>query len=223
MATSQMAASAAAVQPAGSQQMVAITTPVSPYQGGVNSAVYQYLVPALLSGNAYSTQQVYVPTAPPAATMTAMPAATPQYRSSPYASSYAPTYAPAAAPSHAPAAAPIILVSATQPDTRPASRAVAAARSTPVAQARMPQPREVEKPAEPVKPLSANQAHIKRLIEVACGDAAQDVELKALSENRLIIALRVRSAGEGQHLGQRILMMPELEPYKVDLAMEVKQ
>jgi len=77
------------------------------------------------------------------------------------------------------------------------------------------------KPAEKTD-LTANQILIKRLVETACGDAAHYVQLKPAGNNRLVITLCVRNAIEGQRLGERILVMPELEPYKVDLEMEVK-
>jgi len=207
----------AMAQPA-TYPMVAAARPVSPYQGCVSSAPYQYAVQASAAGNSYGAQQVvFVQTNPLQTGMTNAPMVAQQ---------------PARANPYAATATPILLVAATQTDNRfsdnrmPAAGARAAgtpAKNAGGAPARQPQTREAERPAEQVRPLTPNQVHIKRLIEVTCGDAAQDVDMKAMGENRLSIALRVRSAGEGQRLGERILMMPELEPYKVDLAMEVKQ
>jgi hypothetical protein len=212
------------------QYQVVAMRPVSPYAGGINNAAYQYLVPAAMAANAAGVQQVVYMQGNP--TLTAAPMPAQQARSSYAQSSYAPSYPRS---SYAPTTNPILLASATVPDYRyNDGRAPVAggriaptpARNIAAPPARMQPTREAEKPAEPAKPvtpLTPNQAHIKRLIEAACGDAAQDVALKSAGDNRLTISLRVRSAGEGQHLGERILMMPELEPYKVELAMEVRQ
>jgi hypothetical protein len=197
----------AAAPSQGSGPMV-IAVPVSPYGGSVPRPIVKYV----LTPSGYAPQQQPVQPAQLPAVLVSAPAIRQPSR-------IVPTPA---------ANGPIQLASATQIETKTARQAVQPipTRATPAKNTVAPPANGLARPAtremEPAKPLTPNQAHIKRLIEVACGDAGRDVVVKPIGNNRLVINLRVSNAGDGQRLGERILMMPELEPYKVDLDMEVK-
>lgn len=222
------------VQPVMYQVMapVPVAQPISPYGGAVQAPRYQYAAAASPAVSPYAMRPVaFVQPNPLPTAMVAAPVASQPAQAMPAA----PSPIMLASATAIPNGGAILLVSAQQPESRPAQgrpglASKFGANKTPAKNAAQPvksppSANAADKPKDTAntKPLTANQTHIKRLIEVACGDAAREVELRSLGENRLTIALKVRSAGEGQRLGERILLMPELEPYKVDLEMEVKQ
>lgn len=138
----------------------------------------------------------------------------------PTAVAAAPVVTPPAAPA-APKFAPVQQAVAVKTDNKPVIKQASA--TMPAKPETKPELKPLPAKSAPVvKPLTPNQLHIKRLVEVAVGDLARDLELKPQDGNRIVISLRVRNAADGQRLGERILAMPELEPYKVDLEMEVK-
>jgi hypothetical protein len=63
-------------------------------------------------------------------------------------------------------------------------------------------------------------ARLKRRVEVVCGGAAKGVEVHVRSATSLLICLKAPSTAVGEQLAGKVLSLPELGPYQVDL--EVK-
>jgi hypothetical protein len=111
---------------------------------------------------------------------------------------------------------PLMPVAAPQP--------VAPAPLLAVVSAPTPAPMVVQPPAPPhtAVPSATVRHQIKQHVEAVCGKAARDVEVNVQPNNRLVVQMKVHSKEEGEQLGQRIMALPELAPYQVDLAMAVK-
>ena len=69
----------------------------------------------------------------------------------------------------------------------------------------------------------AMQGQLLQRIHEIGGAGLQDARMHSTGRNDCVIQVTVRSRAEGQEIGQKILKMPELVPYKVDLKVEVAQ
>jgi hypothetical protein len=72
-------------------------------------------------------------------------------------------------------------------------------------------------PAPPKPAPSVLQTSLKNRIALACGKAAQDVQITAMSETRVAIRVKAHNEREGEELAAKILTLPELRPYQVSL------
>jgi hypothetical protein len=79
-------------------------------------------------------------------------------------------------------------------------------------------------PAAQSGTVMTQQAHeqILRRIDELGGPAVHDVRIQSAGGNQCVIQLKVRSRQEGQEIGQKIMNLPELAPFKVDLQMQVE-
>jgi len=88
-----------------------------------------------------------------------------------------------------------------------------------------PAPMVVQRAAAP-QPTSVPSAlvrhQLKQRVEAVCGKAASDVEVNVQPNKRLVVQMKARTKDEGEQLGLRIMALPELAPYQVDLAISVK-
>jgi hypothetical protein len=62
---------------------------------------------------------------------------------------------------------------------------------------------------------------LKKRIEVVCGKAARDVQVLAPSPATLLVRVKAVNRAEGQRLPDQIFLLPELEPYQVDLEVKI--
>jgi hypothetical protein len=58
-------------------------------------------------------------------------------------------------------------------------------------------------------------AVLQRRVEQVCGRAAKNIEVVALSDNKVEVRFIVVSARDGEQLSARIVAIPELAPYQV--------
>ena len=65
-------------------------------------------------------------------------------------------------------------------------------------------------------------AQLKRRIETTCGRSVRQVLVASQGPRNLQVRLTVRSEDEGQILSRKVLEMPELAAYEVNLSVEVK-
>jgi hypothetical protein len=77
-------------------------------------------------------------------------------------------------------------------------------------------------PALPA-PAKAAVAQVKQRVLAACGKSARDVEVIARSNVNLLIRLKVPDVAMGEQLGPQILALPDLEPYQVDLEIQIQR
>jgi hypothetical protein len=72
--------------------------------------------------------------------------------------------------------------------------------------------------------VMTQQTHeqILHRIDELGGPAVHDVRIQSAGNNQCVIQLKVRNRQEGQEIGQKIMNLPELAPYKVDLQMQVE-
>ena len=66
------------------------------------------------------------------------------------------------------------------------------------------------------------QIQILKRIEETCGGAARDLRVQSAGDNQCTILCKVRNKTEGQEIGRKIMNLPELAPYKVDLQVQVQ-
>jgi hypothetical protein len=66
------------------------------------------------------------------------------------------------------------------------------------------------------------QVQILHRIEQVGGPAVHDARIQSAGGNQCVIQLKVRSRQEGQEIGQKIMNLPELAPFKVDLQMQIE-
>jgi hypothetical protein len=66
-------------------------------------------------------------------------------------------------------------------------------------------------------------ARLKEQIEHACGTGAIDVHVVARSATNVLVQFRARSEVEGERLAEKVLTMPELALYHVDLDVKVAE
>jgi hypothetical protein len=80
-------------------------------------------------------------------------------------------------------------------------------------------------PADPAPhvPARAVAAQVKQRVQATGGPAARDVEVIARSDVNLLIRLKVADVTTGERLGPQILAIPELEPYHVDLEVQIQR
>jgi hypothetical protein len=64
-------------------------------------------------------------------------------------------------------------------------------------------------------------AHLLLLVKTACGSAASDVRLHLLSANHVRVHLRPRSTADSHVLAQRVMGLPALAGYEVEVHIEV--
>jgi hypothetical protein len=174
-----------------------------------------------------------------------LPPKAPTTAPSPYSTASQQPTKPATPPASTPATASRVPTPPANPTTSNASANVVAQAPAPT----MPQTgavRPVSEPAPPARahagpgfsapaygPSTAQPAHaapappagfagqVKRSIEMQGGDSIRDVTVRLEANNNVRIGVKVRSAPEGQRIGERIMNMPELGPYHTDLEMEV--
>jgi hypothetical protein len=72
-----------------------------------------------------------------------------------------------------------------------------------------------------VHSASPTPAALKHRVESVCGAAAADVDLVVRSATDVLVKFRVRDAVEGERLAGKVLSMPELAAYHVDLEVKV--
>jgi hypothetical protein len=157
-----------------------------------------------------------------------------------------PTFVPAPAPAPRPTTPPVVQVAAApQVENRvPAVQPTPVMTPTPVAPAiqpvasvAAPAPKPVPTPAvvqvseqrvtaqpAPSGPISSPQVQsylFQRIEEVGHGKV-QDIRLQSKSNTECVIHVTVRNAADGQEVGKKIIRMPELTPYKVDLQVHIK-
>jgi hypothetical protein len=77
-------------------------------------------------------------------------------------------------------------------------------------------------PAAATPPIPV-PARLKEQIEHACGTGAIDVCVLACSATKVLVQFRARSEVEGERLAQKVLAMPELALYHVDLDVKVAE
>jgi hypothetical protein len=75
----------------------------------------------------------------------------------------------------------------------------------------------------PPAPARAMVAPLKQRVLATCGRAARDVEVIARSDTNLVIRLKVQDVPTGERVGPQILAIPELEPYQVDLEVQIQR
>jgi hypothetical protein len=71
--------------------------------------------------------------------------------------------------------------------------------------------------APPVSPETMLQQHIQMM----CGSAVRDVEILATAHTSYLVRMKVHDVQTGERLGHRILEMPELQPYQVNLEVHI--
>jgi osmotically-inducible protein OsmY len=69
----------------------------------------------------------------------------------------------------------------------------------------------------------ASMASLKKSIEATCGAAGKDVTVAQTVGNSLEVHIKVRNNEDANHLGTKIMAMPELMPYQVLLKAEIMQ
>jgi len=175
-----------------------------PPSGGIQQVAYQ--APQNQPSGVVQASYVPAPAAPKASPYggTARPAQAVK-PAAPAVVAQAPRSAPAALPGNL-AQAPVLKPTTATPAIRP----VAAVTALPTAQ-----------PAAGMSPVL--QGQLLQKIHDLGGVAVQDARIHCTSKNACVIQVVVRSRAEAQEIGQKVLKMPELVPYKVDLKVEVAQ
>ncbi len=108
--------------------------------------------------------------------------------------------------------APAAVTQAPVPDAvTPAPRAPAAAATAPAA----------ETPSGPMIPNAGLLTQLQNRVEQICGKAATDIHLVPKSRRDLLIQLTVRDDDTAARLSEKILTLPELAGYHVDLDVNV--
>jgi hypothetical protein len=74
----------------------------------------------------------------------------------------------------------------------------------------------------PPRPEASSTTWIQRKIEMVCGPTASYVEVTSQGPKVLQVRLSVRTEDEAKRLSRKILDMPELVPYEVDLNVDIK-
>jgi hypothetical protein len=89
---------------------------------------------------------------------------------------------------------------------------------------RMPQFRNGDTPAStaaPSQPTPSGSAHLKECIERACGRTASDVLVQVHSPANVRVQFKAPDEKEGERLAAKVMAMPELSAYHVDLDVSV--
>jgi osmotically-inducible protein OsmY len=77
-----------------------------------------------------------------------------------------------------------------------------------------------DEPVSPPVPATVAQ-RMKECIEKACAGKGRNVEVTVRSANSLMVRLKARNTTEGASLSKKILDLPELGPYQVNLEVKV--
>ena len=78
-------------------------------------------------------------------------------------------------------------------------------------------------PATPLPAMTQQiQVQIHKRIEELGAGAIRDLRMQTTGDHQCVIQFNVRSRAEGQEIGQKIMNMPELAPFKVDLQVQVQ-
>ncbi len=72
------------------------------------------------------------------------------------------------------------------------------------------------------RPSATTLAHLKQRIEAACGSGSHDIQVMSRGAKDLQVVVTVKSEAEAQRLSAKILEMPELAPYEIDLRVELR-
>jgi hypothetical protein len=72
-------------------------------------------------------------------------------------------------------------------------------------------------------PDTAATARLREQVERACGVGARDVRVLRRSASDLLVQFKVRNEAEAEQLAERVLSMPELAPYHLDLDVSVAE
>ena len=89
---------------------------------------------------------------------------------------------------------------------------------------RMPQFRNVEATtagAAPAPPTTNAPARLKECIERACGRTASNVQVKLRSPSSVLVQFKAPDEKEGERLAAKVMALPELSAYHVDLDVSV--
>lgn len=74
------------------------------------------------------------------------------------------------------------------------------------------------------EPLSPQvQSFLRSRITTACGGAARSVTIKFTENGSVWVGLRVKTKAIGQQLGMRVMDLPELAPFKVQMEVQITQ
>jgi hypothetical protein len=74
-----------------------------------------------------------------------------------------------------------------------------------------------------VSPPVVGMTQMKEQIERVCGVGAMDVHVVRRSATNLLVHFKARSEAEGEQLAERVLTMPQLAPYHLDLDVTVAE
>ncbi len=165
-----------------------------------------------------NTQAAAQPAPKPVAAQAPAKPTTPPATLPPAVASNAAPAKPATTP---PAMLPPTVASSAAP-VKPTDTAAKAASNSSVVLASATQPAmPVAAPSPPPALPPQAVAKLKQRVESVCGTKAQSLELTARSANTLQLRFKVQSEADGQALGKRVMDLPELSPYQVDLKVEV--
>lgn len=210
--------------------------PMSPLPVVSSPAIVQasYTTPATPTPTVPATTTAKLAGSAPVAQLAAVPPATP----TPARGWTTPTTGPAPrieyqAPGVLPAnfvSTPMPILPPAQPVARPAATPAVAPMVTPVSasgiqpvSATVPAPLPAGQPPVagpmPTGPVSAPEVQkaLFQRIQNLGGAKVHDIRIQSHGSNDCIIHVTVRNAADGQEVGKKIIDMPELTPYKVDL------
>jgi hypothetical protein len=85
----------------------------------------------------------------------------------------------------------------------------------------VPQKKPAPKTAPPAPKKDPAVLKMEQRIAQACGKAATDVQVRFSSAHRLQITLRAANRAEGERLARKVLNLPELLSYHIDLSVKV--